>query len=567
MYGVGYTNLFVSTSGLISFGTADTTDLGSDLTSSPSEAVIAAFWDYLYVSGGADSKVVYQVVGSGSNEHLDIQWNDISFMDDYPTSGGLTFEVQLGVNGSIRLNFKSLETGNNGGYDDLGATATVGIKDAGTSSPAHMTLVHDRPTTNVNNRKSVLFTAIPTTSDHYSFTVGGAETDTVAVTNLATGNVNVDLTNGSGTVIASGTGGATNVAKIIGAASLAAGTYYLRVSGDANVPYSLVVTHGAAVETEPSYTPATAQSINGVQGVLGATVSAGATLTMDEVGYQPVNDLTVKGVTFGFTIGGTASTSAYYDDTGYGATAYTEDPSIIGDATGVLSFSFAQPAASVQFGIALSITTADTAGATVSLYGIGGTLIGAYPVAVASDGLEYSSGLFSYAGPTPVASVAVSFDSNQAYDFAVDNLTYTTPTDDWYSLTVPAAGSTIRLATSTPGDGSGEFVNTLAPNLQLYDSTGTTLLVSGVVGADGHNETLSYAGAAPGNYFIHLVGSSGTQGEYFLTDEVVSPPIVTAPISVSAGRRARTGPTAWAIRSPPPGTIPPAAIATRTSAA
>jgi len=520
IYGISYTNLFVSTSGLISFGVAEPSYYNTDLSTSPSEAVIAPFWDYLTVSGASDSKVVYQVVGSGSSQHIDIQWNDISFLFDSPVSGGLTFEAQLYANGSIRFNYKSLSTGHNSGSYDLGRSAAVGIKDASTSSSAHTTLVYyNGPTTQVNNSKSVLFTAGQSTSDFYSFTAGTAETDTIAVTNLAAGNVHVDLLNVSGTVIASGTGGPGSVAEVISNASLAAGTYYLRVGGDANVPYDLVVTHGASFASQSNYTSATAQPLSGVAGVLGATGAISQTLTMDEVAYQPIDGLTVKGVTFGFTPG----LYAYYDDYGPGVTAYTTDPSIIGDATGVLAFSLAQPAVNVQFGVALNILTADTAGATVSLYGVGGTLIGTYPVPVAPNGYAYSSGLFSYSGATPVASATVSFDSSAATAFSLDNLAYSLPGDDWYTVTVPAAGSTIRLATSTPGDGSGEFVNTVAPKLELYDSAGETLLASGVVAADGHNETLTYTGAAAGTYCVHLVGANGTQGEYFLADQVTTP--------------------------------------------
>ena len=535
IYGVSYTNLYVSTSGMISFGVADPSLDNTDLSTSPPEAVIAPFWNFLEVGGASDSKVVYQVIGSGSTPHLDIQWNDISFFDDSPMSGGLTFEAQLYANGSIHFNYKSIATGHNGGFDDRGASATVGIKDAGTSSPSHTTLVYyNGPTSQVNNSKSVLFTAPVPNSDYYSFTVGGSKTDAVAVTGGIAANLNLDLLNASGTVIASGTSAAANVGKIINSANLAAGTYYIRVGGDANVPYNLVVTQSAAFQTQPDDTSALAQSLGGAAGVLGASVGGSQTLTMDEVPYQPVNGLTVKGVTFGFTVGGVASSNAFYDDSGPGVTAYTSDPSIVGDATGVLALNLAEATTSLQFGFALDMTGSDAAGATVSLYGVGGGIIGTYTVPVAPNGYAFPSGLFSYSGPAAVASAAVSFDSSAAPAFAFDNLTYSLPADNWYTVTVPAAGSVVRLATITPGDGSGEFVNTLTPKIELYDSTGTTLLASGVVAGDGHNETLTFTGAAVGMYCIHLVGLSGTQGEYFLADQVTTPVLVGNVTSATA---------------------------------
>jgi hypothetical protein len=51
-----------------------------------------------------------------------------------------------------------------------------------------------------------------------------------------------------------------------------------------------------------------------IVGVGAAPVSAQqVTLTMDEVPFQPVNGLSIQGVTFGFVIDGAASTDAFYN--------------------------------------------------------------------------------------------------------------------------------------------------------------------------------------------------------------------------------------------------------------
>src|SRR5205823_4733882 len=42
--------------------------------------------------------------------------------------------------------------------------------------------------------------------------------------------------------------------------------------------------------------------------------------------------------------------------------------------------------------------------------------------------------------------------------------------DDWYSFNVTNTTS-LRLETSTPADGANQFVNTLSPHLELYDSS------------------------------------------------------------------------------------------------
>ena len=121
--------------------------------------------------------------------------------------------------------------------------------------------------------------------DYYAFTVAANDTDTLAVTGLATGALNLDLYDSGGTLIATGVGGSTNLTKVISNFNIASpGTYYARVTGDSNVPYSLVVAHKAALDTEPNDSSATAQSLDGVQGVLGAiSVSGGGTTTLNAI--------------------------------------------------------------------------------------------------------------------------------------------------------------------------------------------------------------------------------------------------------------------------------------------
>src|SRR5262249_39817936 len=71
--------------------------------------------------------------------------------------------------------------------------------------------------------------------------------------------------------------------------------------------------------------------------------------------------------------------------------------------------------------------------------------------------------------------------------------------DDWYSITT--IQPQLQFETSTPGDGPGEFTNTLNPHIELYDSTGTTLIASGTPLSDGRNEAINATGlAAPATY-------------------------------------------------------------------
>src|SRR5262249_3798157 len=55
--------------------------------------------------------------------------------------------------------------------------------------------------------------------------------------------------------------------------------------------------------------------------------------------------------------------------------------------------------------------------------------------------------------------------------------------DDWYSVNA-TEGQVLMFDTTTPGDGPGEFGNTLDPHIQLFDSSGQ-LIAEGTPLADG----------------------------------------------------------------------------------
>ena len=67
--------------------------------------------------------------------------------------------------------------------------------------------------------------------------------------------------------------------------------------------------------------------------------------------------------------------------------------------------------------------------------------------------------------------------------------------EDWYSINVSSSASIISLSTRTPADGAGQFVNTLAPKIELYNSS-NVLVASGTVASDGRNESLVYSAPA-----------------------------------------------------------------------
>lgn len=159
--------------------------------------------------------------------------------------------------------------------------------------------------------------------------------------------------------------------------------------------------------------------------VLAGLMSAGAadaavTLTFDELPTQQANGLTYKGVTFGFTVGGSPSADALYGGIGPGSIIHLQDTTLEGDAAGVLSLDFVQPTNLLQFGIALNTFAVVTAAYTVELFDASLSSLGTYtgnthPLDV------WSEDLFTYSGAM-MSRAIVSFNEQFEGRFAVDNL-------------------------------------------------------------------------------------------------------------------------------------------------
>jgi len=114
--------------------------------------------------------------------------------------------------------------------------------------------------------------------DHYSFTVPSGDLATVALTALddrgvagpEDGALELALFDASGTLVALGASGPENVTRIIeDFIAAAGGRYSARVSGDAGVRYSVVVTRGATLEREPNNELDEAQDLGPTAQVLG----------------------------------------------------------------------------------------------------------------------------------------------------------------------------------------------------------------------------------------------------------------------------------------------------------
>jgi len=153
----GANALFVSGSGLITFGNSDDSLLNYDLTTLPPEAAIAVLWSTWVQFMGT-----HAVEGKIDQDRLILQWNDVPHF--LPTSPrGVTFQAILQLNtgtedGDITLNFVNLDTGDENAQ---GATATVGIKAAGTQGANRLLTSINNLCPFVHSRGAIRFSAVP----------------------------------------------------------------------------------------------------------------------------------------------------------------------------------------------------------------------------------------------------------------------------------------------------------------------------------------------------------------------------------------------------------------------
>lgn len=153
----------------------------------------------------------------------------------------------------------------------------------------------------------------------------------------------------------------------------------------------------------------------------GATRAAVTTLDFTELPTQPVDGLSYMGVTFGFEVGGSPSTDALYNFFGLGTITFVQDPSLEGDAAGILTLDFAQPTIQLDFGVALSTFDPLTPGFTVELFNAGLSSLGVTPVNT-SPLVSFTEGPFIYSG-APIGRAVIDFEDS-AGRFALDNLTF-----------------------------------------------------------------------------------------------------------------------------------------------
>ena len=148
-------------------------------------------------------------------------------------------------------------------------------------------------------------------------------------------------------------------------------------------------------------------------------------LTMDEIPFQPVNGVTLKGITFSDTTG------ADIDASDGGQQHYTQDPVIEGLAAGeTLTMTFTNPAYGLQFGVSVSTQGLVNTAFAVQLFDPLGNPLG-LPIAVNANQVgadSFSEGLFT-SSQGDIGKAVVTFPASPAsfVAFGLDNVVYGLP--------------------------------------------------------------------------------------------------------------------------------------------
>jgi hypothetical protein len=130
----GNSQLFVSTKGLITFGSSNISNVNTNLTTSPTQAAIAPLWsDWIgsNVNSMSNPMVLGEFTTFNGAPALVVEWNQVWHYLSSPQT--ISFEAILMLNtgttqGDIYFEYANLDTGDG---NRNGATATVGIKDSG----------------------------------------------------------------------------------------------------------------------------------------------------------------------------------------------------------------------------------------------------------------------------------------------------------------------------------------------------------------------------------------------------------------------------------------------------
>jgi hypothetical protein len=146
-------------------------------------------------------------------------------------------------------------------------------------------------TADVSLSTTATLPTVPPAQDLYSFGLAAGQSASAVVNSSTPGALDVAILDTTGAPAATGVVGATNVDEIVSNyVAPIAGTYYMRISGPANIDYQATVVTGGTFDAEPNDSFATAQTLATGSSALGAisgsddwyqlNLAAGSVLTL-----------------------------------------------------------------------------------------------------------------------------------------------------------------------------------------------------------------------------------------------------------------------------------------------
>ncbi len=157
LYGHTYRSVYISSNGVISFLEPVGDYTNPTLADAPHTPAVAAFWDDLVIPGGWRGGLFWEVRGSGDDQRLIVQWNNVAFYGAWWQR--VTFQAVLHeADGSVELNYLDLDAG--GTEHTAGGSATVGIRGGAADELLQLTF-NDAGSEYVASATSTLIRPVP----------------------------------------------------------------------------------------------------------------------------------------------------------------------------------------------------------------------------------------------------------------------------------------------------------------------------------------------------------------------------------------------------------------------
>lgn len=401
------------------------------------------------------------------------------------------------------------------------------------------------------------------TPDLFAFQLRAGESVSMAVTALGTNsNVTVGIVNAAGTMIANGSPAPTNVGVAIDSfIAPSNATYYARVTGQfSGTNYNLVINRNATMDLERNSSIAAAQPIYGQQVAgrrwVSGWIEDGITLNAVDSGWYD-NFGFHNSVNTNYFVSGLGTQEArnffVFDLNGFSepitaATLALFNPASNSASLGYLSDDPTETYTLFDVNTPIDSLKAGGFGHTATFADLGtGMTLGSRVVSAADNGnlvtiplnsnalsnLNASTGEIALGG----ALTTLARRSTHERMFGFTSAQFTRQLNlqmrdsDFYRI-VADENAMLQFDTATPGDGTGDFINSLDAMIRLYDSAGNLVASNDNGGIDSHNSAISYKvpKGKGGSYYIEVTASTltpaFTSGEYILSikgDRYVAP--------------------------------------------